>query len=65
MEEKMKKRLKFFKIFTKLEFYGENDEINQNIGNLMTIALWGFFWYNVFNPLILRITGVCMLPWQQ
>ena len=61
----MKKRLKLFKIFTKVEFYGENDEINQNIVNLMTIALWEFIWYSVFNPLILRITGVCMFPWQQ
>ena len=61
----MKKRLKLFKIFTKIEFYGENDEINQNIENVMTIALWEFFRNNVFNPLILRITGVCMLPWQQ
>ena len=61
----MKKSLKLFKTFTKVEFYGENDEIDRNIANLMTIALWEFFWSNVFNPLVLRITGVCMLPWQQ
>ena len=53
----MKKSLKLFKTFSKVEFYGENDEINRNIENLMTIALWEFFWANVFNPLILRITG--------
>ena len=39
----MKKSLKLFKTFTEVEFYGENDEINQNIENLMTIALWEFF----------------------
>ena len=61
----MKRRLNLFKIFTKVEFYGEHAEINQNIVNLMTIALWEFIRYSVFNPLILRITGVCMLPWQQ
>ena len=61
----MKKRLKLFKTFTKVEFYGENDETNQNIGNVMAIALWEFFWSNVFNTLILGITGVCMLPCQQ
>ena len=58
----MKKRLKLFKTFTKVEFYEKNDEINQNIENLMTIALWEFFWSNIFDPLILRITGVCVLP---
>ena len=61
----MKNRLILFKTFTKAEFYEENYEINRNIENLMTIALWAFFWSNVFNPLILRITGECMLPWQQ
>ena len=61
----MKNRLILFKTFTKVEFYGETDEINITIENLMTIALWEFFWSNVFNPFILRITGVCMLPWQQ
>ena len=65
MEENVKKSLKLFKTFSKVEFYGENDEINRNIEDLMTIALWEFFWSNVFNPLILRITRVCMLPWQQ
>ena len=61
----MTNRLILFKNFTEEEFYGENDEINRNIENLMTIALWEFFWSNVFNSLILRITWVCMLPWQQ
>ena len=65
METNMKNRLVLFKNFTEVEFYGENDEINRNIKNLMTIALWEFFWSNVFNSLILRITWVCMLPWQQ
>ena len=65
MEENMKNRLILFKTSTKVEFYGENDGINRNIENLITIALLDFFWSNVFNPLILRITGVCMLPWQQ
>ena len=65
MEENMKNRLILFKTSTKVEFYGENDERNRNIENLITIALWELFWSNVFNPLILRITGVCMLPWQQ
>ena len=59
----MKNRLILFKTFTDTEFYGENDEIIKNIENLMTSALWEFFRSNVFNPLILRITGVCMLPW--
>ena len=49
----------------KVEFHGENDEIERNIESFMTVALWEFFWYNVFNPLVLRITEVCMLPWQQ
>ena len=61
----MKNRLILFKTPIKVEFYGENDEINRNIENLITIALWELFWSNVFNPLILRITGVCMSPWQQ
>ena len=65
MEENMKSRLILFKTSTKEELYGENDEINRNIENLITIALWELFWSNVFNPLILRISGVCMLPWQQ
>ena len=60
----LKKRLILFKIFANVELYGENNEINKNIENLMTIALWEFFWLNDFNPLILRITIVCMLPWQ-
>ena len=47
-----------FKTITKVEFYGENNEINRNIENLMTIALWELFWSNVFNPLILRIAWV-------
>ena len=61
----MKNRLILFKTCTKVEFYGENDEMNRKFENLITIALWEFFWSNVFNPSILRITGVCMLPWQQ
>ena len=61
----MKNRQILLKIFTVVEFYGENDEMNRNIENFMTIALWEFCWSNVLNPLILRITGVCMLPWQQ
>ena len=61
----MKNRLILFKTFTVVEFYGENEEINRNIKNVMTIALWEIFWSYVFNPLILKITGVCMLPWQQ
>ena len=39
-----------FKTFTKVELYGETDEINITIENLMTIALWEFCWSNVFNP---------------
>ena len=65
MEDNMKIRLLLFKTFTTVEFCGENDEINRNVENLMTIALWDFCWSNVFNPLILRITVVCKLPWQQ
>ena len=65
MEKNMKNRQILLKTFTVVEFYGENDEINRNIENLMTIALREFCWSNVFNPLILRTTGVCMLPWQQ
>ena len=61
----MKNRLILFKTFTDVEFYGENDEINRNIESSTTIALWEFFWSNVFNPLFLRIMGGCMLPWQQ
>ena len=62
MEEHIKNRLLLLKTFTKVEFYGENNEINRNIENLMTIALWELIWSNVFNPLILRITWVSMLP---
>ena len=61
----MKNWLILLKTFTIVEFYGGNDEINRNIENFLTIALWEFFWLNIFNPLILKITGVCMLPWQQ
>ena len=61
----MKNRQILFKTFTKVEFHGENDEIESNIESFMTIALWEFFWYNVVNTLVLRITEVCMLPWQQ
>ena len=61
----MKNRLILFKTLSNVEFYGENYEINRTIENLMTIALWEFFWLNIFNPLILRITMVCLLPWQQ
>ena len=61
----MKNRLILFKNFTKTECYGENDEVNRYIENLMNIALWEFFWSKVFNPFILRITEVSMLPWQQ
>ena len=61
----MKNRLILFNTFTKVEFYGENDEINKNVKKLITIAMWELFLPNVFNPLILRITGACMLPWQQ
>ena len=64
MEKNVKSRLTLFKTFTNVEFYGENNEMNKNIENLITIALWEFFWLNFFNPLILRITMVCMLPWQ-
>ena len=56
----MKNRLILFKTVTKVELYGENYEINRNIENSMTIALWEFIWLNVFNPLILRITMVCV-----
>ena len=60
----MRNRQILLKTFTVVEFYGENDEMNRNIENLMTIALWEFCWSNVFNPLIFRITGVCIFPWQ-
>ena len=65
MVESMKNRLILLKTFTDIEFYGEYDKKIKNIENLMTIALWEFFRSIVFNPLIFRITGVCMLPWQQ
>ena len=42
MEENRKKMLILFKTFTKLEFYGGNDEINRNIENVIPIALWEF-----------------------
>ena len=32
------------KPFTKVEFYKENDEMNRSIENVITIALWKFFW---------------------
>ena len=54
-----------FKNLTKVAFYGENDEIYRNIEKCLTIALWEFCRSNVFNSLILKITGVCMLPGQQ
>ena len=56
MEENTKNRQILFKTFTKVEFHGENDEIERNVESFITIALWEFFWYNVFNPLVLRIT---------
>ena len=52
MEKNMTNRLTLFKNFTKVEFYGENDEINRKIENCMTIALWEFCWSNVFNSLM-------------
>ena len=61
----MAKKLILFKNLTKVQFYEENDEINRNIEECMTIALWEFFGFNVFNSLILRMIGVCILPWQQ
>ena len=61
----MRNRLTLFKTFTDIEFYEENDEMNRNIEDLMTIASWEFFWSNVFNSSILRVPGVCWLPWQQ
>ena len=42
MEENRKNMLILFKTFTKLEFYGGNDEINRNIENVIPIALWEF-----------------------
>ena len=39
MEENMKNRVILFKTFTDVEFYGENDQINRNIENSMTIAI--------------------------
>ena len=65
MEKKLKNRLIVFKTFTNVEFHGENNEINRNVETLVTIALWVFFRLNVFNPSIMRIMMVCMLPWQQ
>ena len=65
MEENMRNRLTLFKTVTDIEFYEENDEMNRNIEDLMTIASWEFIWSNVFNSLILRVPGVCWLPWQQ
>ena len=48
MEENMRNRLTLFKTFTDIEFYEENDEMNRNIEDLMTIfASWEFFWSNV------------------
>ena len=43
MEENMRNRLTLFKTFTDIESYEENDEMNRNIENLMTIASWEFF----------------------
>ena len=42
MEGNRKNMLILFKTFTKLEFYGGNDEINRNIENVIPIALWEF-----------------------
>ena len=61
----MKNRVILFKTFTDIEYHGKNDKIIGNIENSMTIALWEFFWSNVFNPLTFRIMGICLLPWQQ
>ena len=61
----MQKRQILFKDFTSVEICGENNEISRNIENLITIALWEFFWWIVLNPLILNIGRVCMLPWEQ
>ena len=40
----MKNRLILFKTFTNNVEHGENNEINRNIENLLTIALWEFCW---------------------
>ena len=39
----MTNRLILLENLTKVEFDEENDEINRNIENLMTIALWELF----------------------
>ena len=54
MEKRLKNRLILLKTFTNVEFHGENNEINRFDENLITVALWEFFWLNVFNPLILE-----------
>ena len=38
VDEHIKNRLILFKTLTDVKFSGENDEINRNIENLMTIA---------------------------
>ena len=62
MEKKMTNRPILFKNLTKVEFNRANDKIIRNIEKCLTIALWEFWRSNVFNSLILRITGVCTLP---
>ena len=41
MEIDMKNRLILFKTVTKVEFYGENDEINSTLENLVTNCIVG------------------------
>ena len=54
IEENRNNRLILVKTPTNVEFHGEDNKININIENLRTIALWKFFWLNIFNPLRAR-----------
>ena len=61
----MKNRQILFKTFTKVEFHGENDEINKKYLKFYDRCIVGILLVHCFNPLVLRITEACMLPWQQ
>ena len=50
------------KTWTKVEFPGQNDDINRNIKSSIAIALWEIHRLEVFKPLMLRISRECMFP---
>ena len=60
MEKNVKNRLIVFKTFTNVESYGENNAMNKNIENLITMAFWcacfhGNIKKNIENEIIILV----------